>query len=84
MLKAQANRNGRRSKMIRRYVVQKSNGGRPSAWIANADSDKPLTILPELAQRYRAREKARLAAFEAEAKHGGLFLYYREDADGAI
>jgi len=66
--------------MIKRYVVQKRNGG----WIANADSDKPLTILPELAQRYRSREKARLAALEAEAQHGGLFLHYQEDADGTI
>lgn len=64
--------------MVRCYVVQQKNG----KWIANADSETPLTILPELAQRYRSREKARLATLEAEAKYGGLFVHYREDLDG--
>ena len=66
--------------MVRRYVVQQRNGG----WIANAYSETPLTILPELARRYPSREKARLATLEAEAKHGGLFVHYREDAEGDI
>ena len=66
--------------MVRRYVVQKRNGG----WIAKAYSETPLTILPELARRYSSREKARLAVLEAEAKHGGLFVPYQEDADGDI
>ena len=66
--------------MVRRYVVQQRNGG----WIANACSETPLTILPELARRYPSREKARLATLEAESKHGGLFIHYREDAEGDI
>jgi len=66
--------------MVRRYVVQQRNGG----WIANADSETPLTILPELARRYPSREQARLAVLEAEARHGGLFVHYREDAEGDI
>jgi hypothetical protein len=66
--------------MVRRYVVQHKNG----KWIANAYSETPLTIFPELARRYPSREKARLAVLEAESKHGGLFVHYREDAEGDI
>ena len=66
--------------MVRRYVVQKNNGG----WIANVYSETPLTIFPELARRYKSREQARLAVLEAEAKHGGLFSHYREDVEGDI
>ena len=65
---------------IRRYVVLQRHGG----WIANAYSETPLTIFPELARRYKSREQARLAVLEAEAKHGGLFSHYREDAEGDI